>query len=356
MRCQKCGKKLKKKEHFCTNCGYYNGPKNEMNWDNNDEDLSLEDYQEDSFDLKENSSGTKKEEFYYENEEFLEAYIGEDYKIIKKMPFNFYAFLLNWLYVIYRKLYLTGGIGLLITAIVVIFFRSILIPYIIITMFILGLLFNKYYIFVAKKKIEKLLKKYEGTDKFALMGICEEQGGVNVLFALVIYLAFLIIIVLSLYSVNLSYQKPDKFFKENTENEATCTSIAKVANKIITTEEITKGKVEDGVCKINNSAKNDYELYLKVIDNDKPMYIYFETDSEGVMYKMDTKGIEDLEVKVANKTITKQEQIKLNSMKQIDDTYNEIKREAEKEDKLISQNKSTKAKVNFILDREKIIR
>ena len=42
MRCEKCGKKLRKNEKFCTVCGYYNEDKQNLNpdeWD--DEDYNL---------------------------------------------------------------------------------------------------------------------------------------------------------------------------------------------------------------------------------------------------------------------------------------------------------------------------
>ena len=357
MRCKKCGKKLKRNEKFCNSCGYYNGPKNEMNWDkNNKDDLDLEDYQEEeSFDLKEDASGTKEDEFYYENEELLEAFIGEDYKIIKKMPFNVYAFLLNWLYVLYRKLYITGGIGLLITLIVIVFFRDILLIYIGITMIVLGFLFNKYYIMVGKYKIERLLKKYDGTDKFALAEICRDKGGVNVVFALIIYFIFLVIVILSLYNFDFEVYNHPKYWQEDSDHLATCTSIVKVAYNDLENRKVSMN-IEDAVCKKTDPNKENYEAYLKVKDGKRKVYAYYETTTKGLVYKEDTNGIEELELKSVNKTITKEEQVKLNSMKQLDDAYIEIKKAAKKEDDLIDKKKNTKEKANFLLTREEIIR
>ena len=58
-------------------------------------------------------------------ERFLKAYIGEDYQKIRFKKFNILAALLNWAYVIYRKLYITGIIGLIITEIVVLKYQKI---------------------------------------------------------------------------------------------------------------------------------------------------------------------------------------------------------------------------------------
>ena len=109
MRCRNCGKKLREKEKFCTVCGYYNdGKDDDFQVDgvlfDNDLDLSDDSEIEENnelddtgeFDLKANASGTRDNEFYYKDEKFLEAFIGEDYKLIKKSPFNIYAFLLTF--------------------------------------------------------------------------------------------------------------------------------------------------------------------------------------------------------------------------------------------------------------------
>ena len=127
---------MRKEERFCESCGYYNGEKDNSGWDDNYDDHNLfDDYEVEEkeegneefeeFNLKD-SSGTKKNEFSYENEDLLEAFIGEDYKPIKKIPFNIFAFLLNWSYLLYRKLYITGILGLVVTGIIILFFPSIL--------------------------------------------------------------------------------------------------------------------------------------------------------------------------------------------------------------------------------------
>ena len=86
---------MRKEERFCESCGYYNGEKDNSSWDDNYDDHNLfDDYEVEEkeegneefeeFNLKD-SSGTKKNEFSYENEDLLEAFIGEDYKPLIKI-------------------------------------------------------------------------------------------------------------------------------------------------------------------------------------------------------------------------------------------------------------------------------
>ena len=39
MRCKKCGKRIKNKDYFCTECGYYNGDFNEDDFDTENNSL-----------------------------------------------------------------------------------------------------------------------------------------------------------------------------------------------------------------------------------------------------------------------------------------------------------------------------
>ena len=48
MRCKKCGKRIKNKDYFCTECGYYNGDFNEDDFDTENNSL-LEETSSDNF-------------------------------------------------------------------------------------------------------------------------------------------------------------------------------------------------------------------------------------------------------------------------------------------------------------------
>ncbi len=373
MRCKNCGKRLRAKEKFCTICGYYNGEEDKENVSTNtltvdnanqtendsfqtENQASTETKEEgEFFSLKTNASGTKEDEFYYKDEKFLEAYIGEDYKLIKKSPFNIYAFLLNWMYVLYRKMYVIGIIGLIITGIIIKLNPKNLFVYLIITMLLIGFLFNKVYIFVSKVRVEYLLKKNEGTDNFTMEDICNKKGGVNVRNALIIYLIFLLLIFFSIFnfSFNKSYNK--KYWKENSENRATCISLLKTAYKDL--EKMPeKGKIVEGACAIDKTINKEYNIYLKIKEKNKFTYVYYKTDNNYLLFSNNTEDIEELETKSANKTITDFEVKKLKAKKKILEDYLTTAKKDQEENKLIKTKKNTSEKINYIILKEEITR
>lgn len=367
MRCKKCGKVMRKDELFCDACGYYNGKKDSSGWDESTEEESTfddfdnltEDTTEadnfEEFDLKNDSSSTQDNKFYYENEDLLEAFIGEDYKSIKKIPFNLFAFLLNWSYLLYRKLYITGILGLIVTGIIIIYFKDIFITYCIVVTVALGILFNFYYVFVCKLKVERIKKKYEDTDKFGLMNICEEKGGVNLLAALIIYFIFLVIIFFSQVSITFNRNHNPKFWQENSDNRATCSSLVKTGYQNLDVYKVP-GKVEEAVCKISKANFTEYDVYIKTVKGNKTYYAYYYADDKGMMYKRNTSEISMLEIKKANGQITEEEQSLLNSLKQIENNYSDITKQSKVEDELIRTKKNKSEKVNFVFTKEEVIR
>ena len=362
MRCKKCGKVIRKDERFCEGCGYYNGEKDSSGWDDSFDDISLDEEETEpekeetfeEFDLK-TEADDKPQKFHYENEDLLEAYIGEDYKMIKKIPFNIYAFLLNWSYVLYRKLYITGILGLIVTAVIAIYFREIIFTYWLIMMVALGILFNFYYVFVAKRRVEHIKNKYSDLDRFGIVNICEEKGGVNLFFALIAYIIFLAVIILNYVNIFYNPDHNPKFWKENTENKATCNSLIKVSYNNLETYKVP-GTIEEAVCKISKANFPEYDVYMKTKDKNKTYYAYFHAETDGLVYKRNTSEINSLELKKANGLITDEEQALLNSLKQIENNYSDISRQSKKEDELINSKKNKSEKLNFIFSKEEIIR
>lgn len=391
MRCKNCGRKLSTKEKFCTVCGYYNTEEEKSNNNVNmsvidnesNEDLTLFDddgldvFEKDDFEvelppsspfeesvdeqpfeefsLKADASGTKENEFYYKDEKFLESYIGEDYKLIKKAPFNIYACLLNWAYILYRKMYVVGIIGLIITGVIIKICPKYLLAYAIITMLLLGLAFNKLYVFISKIKVEHLLKKNEGTDSFTMESICEKQGGVSVRNALIIYFIFLLIVFFSLFkfSFNKSYNK--KYWDENNENRATCISLVKASYKDLDNNPVT-GTISEAICAIDKTTKKEYRIYLKHQNGTKVTYVHYKTEKGYLSYSDNTEDLESLETKNVNQTITEQEKEKLKAKNKISDDYLTASKKAMEEDKLIKTKKNTSEKLNYIFSKEEIIR
>ena len=388
MQCKKCGHKLKRNETFCTVCGYYNDedidldeneviesviddyeeedPKeddlNLENEDTSDEDYSVDDDEPlgndeyepyDDFDDKKDKED--EEDYYYTNEDCLEAYIGEDYNIIKKKFFNIYAFLLSWAYVLYRKLYITGILGLLLALLCLLKSKVLLIIYLVVSMVIWGFLFNKYYIFVAKKRIERYIAKSDDTDRYKMVNICAKRGGVSILKALLIYLIFLGGIVYLFTSNKVMKTSTQYFWKENTANKANCLSLVRAAYK--NKEELKMGEALEGACSIQiKKGKKQFDVYLKTEYENVMIYTYFTTEGDYIVYKNNTKSMNELMAKKANKTITEEETKLLKEKQIIESTYKEIYDKSIQEDQLIDKKQNKEQKLNYIYSDEEITR
>lgn len=374
MRCKKCGKRLREKEMFCTICGYYNSA---------DDDDDMEEEQNDSLLLKQNSSSLqndkskssyqeeleeynevsssqdlpqtsdKEEDFYtYKDERLVEAYIGEDYKIIKKSFFNIYAFLLSWMYVLYRKIYILGILGLLLLGVTITINLKLAIVYLLVSMILLGMFFNKIYIFFTSKRVNFLKKKHPETDDFTLEGICAKKGGTNFVPALIIYLIFLIIVFITNVGFELDKNQNSQFWEHNSENKATCTSLAKTAYNDLGTDEIT-GTLEESICIIN---QDEFKLYLKMKNNIEINYVSYKTEKGYLILEDSTKDLALLQGKEANKTLTPEEKTQLEKKRQIEDSYYKATEKAKEEDKLLKENKDNSKKNNFIITKKEILR
>ena len=384
MKCVKCGKRLKENEVFCTICGYYNGEveNNTEQVQGNLLDDDINNVRQDDTNIHDiiNISGVEKKEntkkntkiikkkkekkedssldennFYYENEVFLEAYIGEDYNQIKKWPFNIWAFLLNWMYLLYRKLYVTGIVGLLITGLFIVFLRKYLIIFIIIIMIVLGFLFNYYYVFVAKKKVEKILKRMEGTDNFTLMSIMKEEGGVDVPLALSIYAAFLLILFFYFVGFRLNSNHNTKYWKENSENKANCVYLTKLAYMDIQSQG-SIGEIQSSTCKITKGTIENYEVYIKALYEERNIYIYYVTENGKISYKDNTSELLNLELMQANMVLTPEQSSRLANLKSIESNYQDIFIKSKREDELIAKKKNSQEKLNYSFEEEEIIR
>ena len=358
MLCKKCGEKIGKDELFCPSCGYYVGDEDTQKLGDdeiNSKEAITNTFEKEKFEIKD-ASATKKGEFSYENEDLLEAFIGEDYKLIKKSPFNIWAFLLNWMYLLYRKLYITGLIGLLLSWIVIAFFRKIIWIYLVITMLLLGFSFSKYYIFICKYKVEKIIKDNPDEDRFNIEAICRQKGGVNVVIVLIIYLVFLIIVFFTLVSFTYNKNHNTKFWQENSENKASCNSVIKTAYNYLE-EENDLGIASDAVCEvIGNNNNREYKVYIKTNKDNNAYYSYYITENGYVSYKQDTMHLNELQLKKANSSLTEEEEQLLLELNDISQAYAKIFNESKKEDQLIQDKKNKTAKKYFRFNKEEIIR
>ena len=397
MVCKNCGNKLKENEKFCTSCGTFNDlDSNEekilMGKSNNDFSLDdddfpiKEEYDDEDFsiiesqlkkeikDFKINKKEEKKiiqskikkgieeldltpkqKQFDNELEQYIEPFIGEDYKIIKKSLINVYALLLNWIYVLYRKLYITGIIGLIITFILLLINPKICLIYIGISMILLGLLFNKYYQIVSTIKVKKILKETNEEDSFKIKKICERKGGVNVIFSLVTFAAFILLYLLIIIIGLPKTKKVSKYIGETSENQANCISITKQSVKDYFKSK-TNEIVTEATCRVVDTNPKQFKIILKVSTNNSIYYLYYLADGRYLTKQIDTIDMELLKSKKANLTITSYEETKLQEEENAISEYQDIKNKSNEEDKLIEEGKEKGPKKNFIVDKEEIMR
>lgn len=384
MVCKKCGKRIKKGEQFCSVCGYYNDPKEEFISDDtideelkeydDDDDYEIEEEEIDDDDVVESSlinntnisenavdefkldsdakSGKKLTNF--KNDRFVEAYIGEDYKWVMKRPVNIYALLLSWIYFLYRKMYVIGIIGLIITGIVVRLFFPILIIYIAIVMILSGVLFNPIYKFVVDYRIKRIKEKNYGTDDFTLEQICQEKGGVNVIIPLIIFFIFLLIMFRTYYRIIINHENT-KYWEENSQNKANCMSFVKNDFSLLGDNPET-GTLMQAVCNISivNSTKT-YDVYIKFKEDNNYKYVYFKDEKDFVSIDR-TSSLNKLQEKNRNNTITEEEKAELERLLQIKSNYNKFANKAEEEDRAIKENRNDNEKLNYIFTKDEILR
>ena len=351
MKCKNCGKRIKKQELFCHSCGYYNGDSTNVSWDN-EADLFAEDKKEEQEPTEKNEES---EEFAYENEDLLEAFIGDDYKAIKNSKFNIWAFLLSWVYFIYRKLLIIGSVGLLIAGLIIVFIRSLLIVYLIISMIACGFAFNPIYINIAKKKIEKMINDNPDEDRYTLSNLAMEKGGESIIYALVFYAIFLIIIFFALVPFNINKNHNTNYWKENSENQANCISLIKTAYNTIE-EEADLGDITEAACKVEKTTEKNYEVYLKTVKDDNTIYSYYKTENKYLRFINNTERYIELEKSNANGTITEADKELYNIIKSIESNYQDIFNQSKKEVQLIADKENTSERTNYIFTREEIIR
>jgi hypothetical protein len=357
MQCKNCGKRLKTKELFCPSCGYYNGDVNNVSWDNNI-DLLKDDKTEQTTDIIDRSNTTdttQKEEYSYEDEDLLEAFIGEDYKIIKKHTFNIWALFFGWVYFIYRKLYVIGTLGLALTLAVLMLFSKIFIFYLILVMFACGFIFNPVYIFIAKKKIEIIKLDNPDSDRYTLSNIAMSKGGVNLPVALIIYFVFMVVLFFMMITIYYNKDHNTKYWEENSENQATCINLIKIAYNNIE-EEYNLGEISDAACKVYKTTSREYEVYLKTIKDNQYIYTMYKTENDYLKYENNTEQLNELEIKKTNSSLTAEEKNIYIVIKGIESNYQDIINKSKKEEELIKTKKNNSARTSFTFSKEEIIR
>ncbi len=363
MLCKNCGNQLREGEKFCTVCGTYNDP-DDID-DSLDENAVPLENQLNEFELKGKSVEQPKEkkkkkkkkkpvreEVVREDDPYVVAYIGEDYKWIAERPFNIYALLLSWIYFLYRKMYLIGILGLILTGFIIKVFPDIIIPYIVLVMLGTGIFFNKIYLDTVNRKVKKIEKNAKNLDN--IESICRKKGGVNVFVPLLVFFIFLIVMLLSYVNISIPFFRTSKYQNENNLNKANCKSIGiQVYEDINKKERI--GDLEEFVCEIDLGPKKLYDLYYKLNYNGSTRYIYFEdTVSEEYLLKADTDYIDELEQTQKEFDLTDSDKDFLQQSRELKNKYSSLKDESDYEDTLIKKDKEIKEKTHFIFTKDDI--
>lgn len=355
MICKKCGRKLKSKELFCTECGNYNNEDEEDDLEENLLDEAFnEEYEELTFDDNDEEVEDNSEEIDEDTssitDNLIKKYIGEDYNSINNNIMNIFAIFLSWLYCIYRKLYLIGILGMVLTGIVIKYYYKYLIIYIVVVMLLNGITFNTIYLMIVRKRVNRLKKKkmtYKEQQE-----ICEKKGGVNVFLPLLVFAIFLAIVIIT--SFKTLDNNRDKFFKENSENQANCKSMSKQAYTILKSTKI-EGEITQVACNITTNDKTkSYNIYLKMRDIMGEKYLYFENDKTKLTLLGNTEYISLLEAKEKDKTITKEEAIILSNSNNLKDKYEKIVENSAYEKRISEVGTNTKARENYVFSKKDI--
>lgn len=179
MYCTKCGAKVNEGVNFCPSCGtpLNNNKQNQFEYDNNTHQNQFE------YGQTYNQIGS--------DEDFLRAYVGNNYEKIKNNSFSIPTFFLGAYYFLYRKLYLYGIILAAINlACSIIGGYTSLASFII--QIILCLNFSKIYLQFAQKKIEIIKQSNLDKSNQELLEICRKKGGTSagipIAFACIIFI------------------------------------------------------------------------------------------------------------------------------------------------------------------------
>lgn len=190
------------------------------------------------------------------DETLKKEFIGENYeKLIRDKRFNFSAFFFSVFYLFYRKLTLYGIILIIINFII----SSINSILTIIPNLLLGIFFNKLYLYYVDKKINELKQKNKAANFETIIEECKRKGGTSlgsIFIGILLYLVIAIIFVVFSLLLNI----PSKFNIKLKDNKQKNNEIkTKIENGVLTGDYKIAGKVS-----YNNNAY--YTIYVKDID------------------------------------------------------------------------------------------
>ena len=94
-----------------------------------------------------------------------------------------------------------------------------------------------------------------------------------------------------------------------------------------------------------------------MVQNDnKTFYQFYKTENNYLVIKGSTEYLTELQEKVQNKTISKEEETYLNNSVNIESKFRIVKTTSQTEDELIVKNKDTSEKLNYVIGEEEFKR
>lgn len=199
MRCPKCNALIADDINFCNYCGENLHKENTTNNVVNNQPTTTVD------------------------EDYLKAYIGNNYDTISNKSFNIFAFLFAQYYCLYRKQYKLFGI-LILVSIVSIFFGGLSVFVDIGVKIYFGIKFNELYLKEAEKDIKLIEATNQNKTKEEIIELCKKKGGTTMLYTGLLIGAqavlFFIIIVLTILFITVvgDTYSPDDFNINDTFN------------------------------------------------------------------------------------------------------------------------------------------
>ena len=212
MYCFRCGTKVDDNVEYCPHCGTnvkeelarYSYPRNQQE----EQKPKINQTHEDQYIYSLKYS-------YGDKEEFIRAYVRNNYDKIKNSKFSLSTFFFGPIYFFYRKLYKIGIIWLVISIILGWAFPILAL----IIRIILSINFSNTYLKEVEKRVKTIRTQNKNLDKETLLNRCKIKGGTNILIV-IIYIVFWIIVIISFitYFTQNIYQELTQSTLENEEN------------------------------------------------------------------------------------------------------------------------------------------
>lgn len=272
------------------------------------------------------------------------AYVGQNYVKMSKQEFSFAAFLGSFYYLLYRKKYVVGILGLWLIILLLFFAKTsvvILVLGVVVLVIInllLGLKFNGWYIKTATKKTKKLRERTDDLTSEEFIKLCQKKGGTSYLAATVIFSIFLVISV-SILTSNF------KFHPTAATGEVTDTAYSEKRNtcsnyfhSVEETYQSYDREVTYFGCYLGDS---DPYILLEAIDNNTQLsYIAkYEINEQRGQLLLDrtTEQLKTLREKKENNTLTEEEKVELTEEEDLEEEFSEFKEFIKEEKKMYKQ-------------------